>query len=302
MKRRVFALALVLALAGSILAGCAAHKSAAPAEAAVNMAVYDGAVYDYAAAPAETTVPSVDASMPAKIIHTAEMDLEATDFDEAVEALAELTGELGGYYESSRLDTDGGRRASYTVRVPAENFRAFLDRAGDLCHVLSVREDAADVSEVYYDTEGRLQTQQAKLDRLRELLGQAADMEDMIALESAISQTEEEIDRLSGTLSHWDSQVDLASVAVCLRQVSRLSNVPEPARTFGQRMAAALREGLAAFGGWVQGLLEALAYSWTWLLLALAALIAAGLLIRRAVKKRKAKKASQSLPPERQIK
>ena len=171
--------------------------------------------------------------------------------------------------------------------MPAENFRAFLDRAGGICHVLSVREDAADVSEVYYDTEGRLKTQQAKLDRLRELLGQAADMEDMIALEGAISQTEEEIDRLSGTLSRWDSQVDLASVAVCLRQVSRLSNGPEPAQTFGQRIAAAFREGLAAFGAWVRELLEALAYSWTWLLLALAVLITAVLLVRRAVRKRR---------------
>ena len=290
MKRRLFALALalVLVLAGSILAGCAAHKTAAPlAEESYTAAAWDGAVYDYAAAPAEAPVPSGDASTPAKIIHTAEMDLETTDFDGAVEALAELTGELGGYYGSSRLDTDGGRRASYTVRVPAENFRAFLDRAGGICHVLSVREDAADVSEVYYDTEGRLRTQQAKLDRLRELLGQAADMEDMIALEGAISQTEEEIDRLSGTLSRWDSQVDLASVAVCLRQVSRLSNGPEPAQTFGQRIAAAFREGLAAFGAWVRELLEALAYSWTWLLLALAVLITAVLLVRRAVRKRR---------------
>ncbi len=48
MKRRLFALALVLVLAGSILTACAAHKTAAPEEAAVNMAAYDGAVYDYA--------------------------------------------------------------------------------------------------------------------------------------------------------------------------------------------------------------------------------------------------------------
>ena len=289
MKKRFLALGLACLLLVIGFAGCAAHKSAAPGEAAVNMAVWDGAVYDYAAAPAEAPATSADASAPAKIIHTAEMDLETTDFGGAVEALAQLTGELGGYYESSRLDTDGGRRTSYTVRVPAENFRSFLDRAGGICHVLSVREDAADVSEVYYDTEGRLKTQQAKLDRLRELLGQAADMEDMISLESAISQTEEEIDRLSGTLSRWDSQVDLASVAVCLRQVSRLSNVPEPAQTFGQRMAAAFREGLAAFGAWVRELLEALAYSWTWLLLALAVLVIAVFLLRRAVKKRKCK-------------
>ena len=290
MKKRFLALYLACLLLVTLFAGCAAHKSAGQAEenAAASMAVYNSAVYDYAAIAPEAPAPESEA--PAKVIHTAEMDLETTDFDEAVEALAQLTGELGGYYEASRLDTDGGRRASYTVRVPAENFRAFLDRAGGICHVLSVSEDADDVGEVYYDTEGRLKTQQAKLARLRELLGQAEDMEDMIALEGAISQTEEEIDRLSGTLSRFDSQVDLASIWVVLRAVSRLSNVPEPEQSLGQRLAAAFREGLASFGAWVQGLLEALAYSWTWLLLALVVLLAAVLLLRRARRKRKAKK------------
>lgn len=55
-----------------------------------------------------------------------------------------------------------------------------------------------DVSEAYYDTEARLKTQQTKLDRLHALLEQAATMEDIIALETALSETELQIEYLTG--------------------------------------------------------------------------------------------------------
>ena len=291
MKKRFLALYLACLLLVTLFAGCgakAAHQEAAES-VAVPMAAYDaGGAYDYAASEETAPVPA-PAGSEAKITRTADMDLETTDFDGAVEALAALTGELGGYYEASRLDNDGGRSASYTVRVPSENFRAFLDRVGGVCHVLSVSESADDVSEAYYDTEGRLKTQQAKLDRLRELLAQAEDMEDMIALESAIADAEREIDYLSGTLKHYDTQVDLASISIYLRAVSRLSDVPEPEQSFGQRVAASFKAGLGSFAQWAEDLLVGLAYSWEWLLLALIILIAAMLLVRHMVKKRKNK-------------
>ena len=62
---------------------------------------------------------------------------------------------------------------------------------------------AENISERYYDTQSRLETAQIKLERLQELLKKAESMEDIITIESAISETEYEIEDLSGTMRHY---------------------------------------------------------------------------------------------------
>ena len=300
MKRKHIAWLLIVLLAAALLAGCGAKSAGTeasmdqtapempmPAEMTADMA---RAGYNGAGASASPAAPDSGADSGVKIIYTADLTLEATDFDAAAEAVKALTEDCGGYFSSSNLSNGGSyRSASHTVRVPADKYRDFLDRAGQTAHRLDLYEDAEDVSEEYYDAAGRLKTQQTKLDRLQELLAKAKSMEDIITIESAVSETEEQIDRLSGQLRWYDARVDYATVDVSLREVSRLSNVPEPAQSFGSRMLSALKDGLAGFAEGMEGLLLALAYGWEWLMLIGAGVAAAALLIRRAHRRRKAK-------------
>ena len=212
----------------------------------------------------------------AKIIRTANLEMETTAFDGAVESLSRLTKEMGGYYENSSLRTGGSgyRWADYTVRVPAKNYDEFLSRAGALCNLTWRSESAENVTEAYYDTAGRLKTQQIKLERLQELLSRAEAMEDIITIESAISETEYQIESLSGTLRHYDALVDYATVSVNLQEVYKLSDVEEAPNSFGARMGSAFTAGWAAFAAGMENLAVGLAYIWMWLL-ALAVIVAA---------------------------
>lgn len=204
----------------------------------------------------------------AKMIRTANLEMETTAFDEAVEGLGRLTKEMGGYYENSSLRTGGSgyRWADYTIRVPAEKYEEFLSRAGALCNLTWRSESAENVTEAYYDTAGRLKTQQIKLERLQELLSRAEAMEDIITIESAISETEYQIESLSGTLRHYDALVDFATVTVNLQEVYRLSSVEEAPDSFGARMGSAFTAGWAAFADGMENLAVGLAYSWMWLI------------------------------------
>ncbi len=283
MKKRYLALLLSLLLIAALLCGCGsspaseqAYYSASAADYAyaeeAAFDAYDGAYWANEDVPAAPEPMPMSAEVPAqtnpaKLIYTANLEMETLDFDEALSALAELTAELGGYYESSSVSESGStRRASCTVRIPAENYRRFLDEAaGDLCHVLSRQEYTEDVSENYYDTSGRLETQRTKLARLQELLAEAEDMADIITVEDAISETEEMIDRLSGTLRHYDALVDYSTVDISLREVKVYE--PEPDPTYGSRLGAAFVDGLRGFAEGLGDILIALAYSWLWLLL-----------------------------------
>lgn len=282
MKKRIGGIFLAAVLVLSLLTACGGSAGG------------NSASKNFAAGDSPAASPSMDAAMPeapmemeygtaesapmgqveedvlrdAKMIRTANLEMETTAFDEAVEGLGRLTREMGGYYENSSLRTGGSgyRWADYTIRVPAEKYSEFLTRAGALCNLTWRSESAENVTEAYYDTAGRLKTQQIKLERLQELLSRAEAMEDIITIESAISETEYQIESLSGTLRHYDALVDFATVTVNLQEVYRLSSVEEAPDSFGARMGSAFTAGWAAFADGMENLAVGLAYSWMWLI------------------------------------
>lgn len=223
----------------------------------------------------------------AKIIYTADMDLETKSFDEAQKALADIVEELGGYFESRSVNQGGQYRSlNCTVRMPVKSFTAFLDRAGEAAHVTSRSEYLEDVSEAYYDQEARLTTQRIKLERLQDLLGKAEDMADIITIESAISETELQIEYLTGSLRQYDSRINYSTVSLYLREVYRLSTDEEVPVTFGDRLAAAFSGGLSAGVANLDDLAIFLARNWLTLLLLAAVIAAVVLLLRRRGRKK----------------
>ena len=222
---------------------------------------------------ATTEEPREDRLASAKMVYTASIQAETQDYDACTAALEELVDRLGGYLEYASSDSrgDGSRSASYTVRVPAKEFRGFLKTVGEISHVTSQDQNAENISERYYDTESRLETQKTKMERLQTLLSKAENMEDIIDLENAISETEYQIEQLTGSLRHYDSLVDFATIDVRLREVLRLSTV---------------EEAPPGFGDFLQDVAVYLAYNWTWMVL-LALII---LLVVKVSKRRQAQR------------
>ena len=312
MKKRVFALLLTAGLVLG-LAACGASKDAstgasapaasaptaeapmspslAPAEKYEVSTSWNDAAADMAPAESDGGNAGESGSIPGgqKLIRTAHIEMETTEFDSAAAALEDLTTKLGGYYERSSVSNyrSGQRWGEYTIRIPAQQSQDFLDQAGDLCHVTRQESMQDDISEVYYDTAGRLKTQQIKLERLQQLLAKAEKMEDIITIESAISETEWTIEDLSGTLRHYDGQVDYATVSISLSEVYKLSNVEEVPDSFMSRLGKAFSGGLADFADGLENFAVALAYGWMWVLFLAVVVV---VVVRVLRKRRKAKK------------
>ena len=279
--KRGFAWMLTLLLLLGLLSGCGGSGNATASDDATTSA--DSADNGTASAGgsygvwAETTEESggtaedgaSDRLENAKMIYTARMEVETTAFDTAAADLRTLVEILGGYFEQAAVHNYGSgyRSGDYTVRIPADQYRPFLERVGTLCHVTYQEESSDNISTAYYDAESRLVTQQTKLERLQNLLAQAENMEDIITIESAISDTELEIEQLTGTLRHYDSLVDFSTVYITLQEVYQLSNVEEPATSFGSRVGTAFASGWRGFVSTLESLAVALAYGWVWLLL-----------------------------------
>ena len=240
-------------------------------------------------APAGGEAQTEDRLANAKMVYTASVEAETQDYDACTAALERLVEDLGGYleYASAGSYGDGRRNASYTVRIPAKEFDGFLKSVGEIGHVTSQDRNADNISEMYYDTESRLSTQRTKMERLQALLARAENMEDIITLESAIAETELQIEQLTGSLRHYDALVDFATVDIRLREVVRLSTVEEAPPTFGSRLSNAFVDGLHGFGDFLQELAIYLAYNWTWMLILALILV----LVVKLSKRRQARRA-----------
>ena len=306
MKKISFSLAMILALA-ILLTGCGSNEA--------NM----DAGYMVPSAPMASSEPSPDYEMGGikespsasgsygsmddiynnesnKIIRTANLTIQAVDFDSTIEALNRLTSENGGYYETAEVASGGyynqraNRSAYYVVRIPKENFVAFRDGAGSIGHVYSISENAQDVGETYYDTEARLATLTTKRDRLLALLEKAEVMEDIITLESALADVQYEIDMHTATLRKYDSLIGYSTFYIRINEVEKISEEPSVKETFGSKFISSLKAGFEDFGEGVQDFVIWLARNLIGVIIFAAVVVAVILVVRRQVRRRRSNK------------
>ena len=193
-------------------------------------------------------------------------------------AAVEDTGAWLEHTYVSGCEEDHDRYASYTVRVPAENYRTFLEQAGKGGSVSSLSEDARNITENYIDVQARLAALEAQRDRLNALADKAETTADLLEIENQLTDVQYELESYTGKLRAMDSQVMYSTVEATLNEVAVYS--PTASTSFGQRIADAFSEGGAGFVSFVQGLAIAVVYLWPLLLIA-AAVVAAVILWRR---------------------
>lgn len=234
------------------------------------------------------------ASIPqnAKLILRASLAVESTEFDKAVTALDQLVAGQDGYYENNEIqqgayyDTRAARYGSFTIRVPQEHFEAFLNAAGSIGHVVSSSKSSEDIGEAYYDTEARLKTQQTKHERLLVLLEKADNMENIIALETALSDVEYQIEQLTGTLRRYDSLVGYSTISVRLDEVLTITEQPKETATLGGRVSNAFQGGLDDMGRSLSNLAVWAAYNFIGVIIFLLIAAAAAMVGIREYRKR----------------
>jgi len=327
--KKVLALLLALVMALSLCACGRANSNAAykedgystyapvpaPAAAAED---YEMADYDYAVAeePAmglsaaayanetedargdgASAAPEVD---PEKIIYSSDVTVETTVFDETIVEVEELVKEYGGWIESSSVnganyyDASRGytrnRSASYSLRIPSRRFDELMGSLSSLGNIPYSHTYTENVTAQYYDVQARLTAYEAQEKRLLEMMELAETVEDVILLESRLSDLRYQIESLQSTLNNWDRRVSYSSVYLEIKEVREYTPEPERRISYGEELAGALRDGLQAVGSFFKNLLVFLAEALPLLLVLGAIVWLIVWLIRKAARRRKAKK------------
>lgn len=291
------AAAVFIITGATVTAGSLDRNLAKPEEQAGGMVMYSrstansGNAYDgydtgmMLTAGAPTADAAVNETQPRKIIRTVSMTIAAEDFPGALSGLKDACSASGGWVEMvSESGETGRRRAWLTLRVPADQVDAFLAGIGGTGRVTSRSETSLDVSDSYYDTEARLRSQQALLDRLMELVPMAESLDDVLALEKQIADTQLEIERLTGILMQTDRQVDYATVEITLQEETPAEQAADTQLSLGERLQAALTTGAETFLGFLQDAAVWLVSALPFAAVAVIIRIAVRLIIRRRKK------------------
>ncbi len=230
-------------------------KEQGPAMMRSKMAVEESASYDMAANTMMATSggSAMDYGAPMrqegrKIIRTADLSIATPDFDGIFQNAQGLAAEVGGYVENLyQYGEDGQRRATLSMRVPSEKLDGFLQQAGGMGRVTSRSESITDMTTQYVDNQARLDTLYAKRDRLNELLVKAENVSDLIEIETAIADTQYQIDSYETSQRSIDRQVDMSYVNLTIVEEAAADTAQADA-PIGERLKAALAASIQWFG------------------------------------------------------
>lgn len=180
-----------------------------------------------------------------KIIKNATIRYETKTYDEFLTEMSACIRQHGAYIESeesyggSTYDYYSTRSAYLTVRVPLDTYDAFMSQACTIGSVTYKSENSTDVTMAYVDTESRIKSLETEYDALLAILEKATKLEDVISLQSRISEVTYELETYKAQLRKYDDLISYCTVNIDVNEVEKVTpNVRE--MTFGEK----LRDGL----------------------------------------------------------
>ena len=199
-----------------------------------------------------------------KLVRTADLTIRTRTFDEAAESVQELLAEAGGYVESLYEHGEAGsRRLSLYMRVPSAHLDDFLFSMEGAGRVTDRSQSTTDMTTQYQDNQARLKTLYDKRDRLNALMLQAENVADLIEIESAIADTQYQIDRYETSQRDIDRQVDMSAVSLNLIE-ERPADTAQEDPSLWQRIRAGLEASVEGLGEFLRDLTVFLAVALPW--------------------------------------
>lgn len=153
-----------------------------------------------------------------KIIKNGVMRIKSNTFHESKKRIDQTIKALKGYYENEELDKNDSRiQYSLIIRLPSKNFEQLVKGIEDgKDEIIFKKINVNDVTEEFLDIQTRLENKRKYLQRYKELLAKAKNVNEILSIEENIRQLMEEIESKEGRLKYLNDQVDLSTLRITL--------------------------------------------------------------------------------------
>lgn len=229
-----------------------------------------------------------------KLIRNVNMNVETENFDELLATVEARVKALGGYIEDSSTYNGSSyygnqkRDANMTIRIPADKLDEFLSHVSSESNVISKSENVSDVTLQYVDMESHKEALLAEQDSLLRLMEQAETVEDIITLESRLTDVRYQIESMESRLRAMDNQVTYSTVYLYVNEVTKLTPVKE--QTVWEKIATGFTESLYEVGDGILNFVIGIIINLPHLIIWAVVICIIVLIIKKIIKKRKQKK------------
>ncbi|MFL6078974.1 MAG: DUF4349 domain-containing protein [Ornithinibacter sp.] len=212
-----------------------------------------------AAKPADAASSITAVSYDRKLARRADISITVADVDAAAVKVRAIAASAQGLVTAEAISSEpdvaaGGGFSTITISVPTADLDATLDQLAKLGKVHSRNASTDDVTAQYVDTEARVKTMQASVDRVRALMSQATKLGDVVALEAELSRRQADLEATQSQLAALKDSVALSPVEVRLSTDEQVLQQADDSTGF----LAGLEAGWGAFTSSVTVLLTAL--------------------------------------------
>ncbi|MRI86154.1 DUF4349 domain-containing protein [Aerococcaceae bacterium WS4759] len=205
------------------------------------------------------------------LIHTATVQMQTVTYDETKAALMALIEDSSAqvqyqdeynqtYYDyaTNTQSQDRLYTLALTLRIPQDDFDSLLTALtnGDIAEVTSTSRGSQDVTTSVRDLDIRVESLNARIERLTELLNEAESITDIIEIQNSLDEAIVERDQLLAEQQYLNDQVSRSTITVSLKEVLELGDGVTRQRSFWDELVKALSEtGYRAIDVLQQGIL-----------------------------------------------
>lgn len=213
------------------------------------------------------------------LVYSCSMNVDVLDFDSATEKFKEKMNQYQGFIESEQFsdglssgrwyneDEEKWHTYTATVRVPSRVYDDFCDAVADLGDLRSKNASVENVSQEYHDLSTTLEIYEKKEDRYLEMLANAKDEVNAVAIEDKLTEIQVEIAKLKTRMNQIKTDVAYSYVYLTINEVREYQAAPVKKDTFAQRLLNTLSNAGHGFLEFLEELLFFLIYAVPYLVL-----------------------------------
>lgn len=205
-----------------------------------------------------------------KLVYHCDMDIETLDYAKTMASIKNAITKYNGVIQAEN-ESDNGRNWYYEdyyktsgtlhnyikVRIPSEKYENFLSELDGVGKIISKSTSVDNISQQYYDTTTQIEALQIQEKNLLSMLEKCETIEDMITVQSRLSEVQYELSSLQTNKRYMDIDVAYSYVNINVSEVMEYRQDVEPVKknTFIDRLKNTLDATADDFLTFMEGFL-----------------------------------------------
>lgn len=292
-KLAVAAVCLLLVVVGipSLLPKMGSAKTeAAPAEAAPAMS--EEYAYDLVDAQSENgyiqgNTENTNADDNKKLIVTGNLNIETLEFDKVLDELNKNIKEAGGYVQSSSINYWDSRHYSATIRIPADKYNDFVSKTKENVNVTYYNENVDDITSAYTDLKARVNSLKAEESKVLEFYDKATNLDELLTIESRLTDIRYEIDSLETKLKNYDLLTSYSTLNINISETKIYTKTNE---NFFTRLKMQFVNGCTDFINLIEDIILTISYNFFTIILLVVIIVVVVKVIKKIINKKNGNK------------